>query len=189
MYNTSAAYSQDLLLSVTRGLSKISKTDGFVRLHTLEILLCNHLVIEEWAKVFDFTAIKNFSLIHSFNFDVHYPSPWTYLRSRRVTLKRLKTNIYMAGAVSYLRPFNSIEELYLMGSRKSADFGYIGFYFSNLRILLIMEFVIDIGLFVRNLHLLIGACPKLEELGFPLLRKIQLLRNMPFSPHLPTGDA
>ncbi|EZF71913.1 hypothetical protein H105_05932 [Trichophyton soudanense CBS 452.61] len=173
MYKTSSAYSQDLLLTVTKGLSKFSKTDGFVRLHTLEILFCNHLVIQAWAQIFDFTAIKSFSLIHSFHFGVHYPSPWTYLQSRRVTLKRLKTNIYVTGAVGYLQSFNSLEELYLIGSPEYLDFGALRFHFSNLRAFLCLEYVTHLRFFVRNIHLLIAGCPKLEELGIPLPRKIQ----------------
>ncbi|EZF32003.1 thiamine pyrophosphokinase [Trichophyton interdigitale H6] len=228
MYKTSSAHPQDLLLKATRGLSKISKADGLVRLHTLEILFCNHLVIEEWAQAFDFTALKSFSLIHSPNYRVRYHSPWTYFQSRRVTLKRLKTNIYVTEAMNYLRSLDSLEELYFTASPVYPNFGNF-FHFSNLRVFLGVAF--GTGFFIRNLQMLISGCPRLEELGIPLPSVIQsavwsvlahapalrclyfveyksgravgslplpamfifeffsLLRNMPFSPHLPTGDA
>ncbi|EGD93774.1 hypothetical protein TESG_01307 [Trichophyton tonsurans CBS 112818] len=170
MYKTSSTHPQDLLLKATRGLSKISKTDGLVRLHTLEILFCNHLVIDEWAQAFDFTALKSFSLIHSPNYRVRYHSPWTYFQSRRVTLKRLKTNIYVTEAMNYLRSLDSLEELYFTASPVYPNFGNFS-HFSNLRVFLGVAF--GTGFFIRNLQTLISGCPRLEELGIPLPSVIQ----------------
>lgn len=175
MYKTSSAHPQDLLLKATRGLSKISKADGLVRLHTLEILFCNHLVIEEWAQAFDFTALKSFSLIHSPNYRVRYHSPWTYFQSRRVTLKRLKTNIYVTEAMNYLRSLDSLEELYFTASPVYPNFGNF-FHFSNLRVFLGVAF--GTGFFIRNLQMLISGCPRLEELGIPLPSVIQVRLSM-----------
>ncbi|EFQ99354.1 hypothetical protein MGYG_02367 [Nannizzia gypsea CBS 118893] len=175
--------------------------DTPIQLHTLEILFFVRLNIEKLTRAFDFTALKNFSLILPDDFTPQYPTLWQHFQSMGVSLKSLKTNMYTPTSYinNYLRSFDSLEEVYALHPEYSFDSTYLHSHFSNLRILLVVSLEGDITSFCNRLQILIAGCPKLEELGIPLsipfqesvwqaLAPAQALRCLYFVEYVPASS-